>query len=65
MKECSLPRKTDASNPADWIAIAEAYFTNRCPGFDLEDSDWPTLRQEIEAVSKLLDAVKAWLVENR
>ena len=39
-------------------ALAEAYFSHRYPGFDLDDPDWPPLRQQIEEVGKLLDMVK-------
>jgi HEPN domain-containing protein len=39
--------------------LAETYFTDRYPGFDLEDPDWPVLRVKIEEVSCLLATVKA------
>ena len=39
-------------------ALAEAYFSDRYPGFDLDDPDWPPLRQQIEEAGKLLDMVK-------
>jgi len=42
-------------------ALAEVYFTDRYPGFDLDDADWPTLRQQVEEVSALLDIVKSRL----
>ena len=38
--------------------LAEKYFTDRYPGFDLEDPDWPTLRAQIADISSLLDVVK-------
>jgi len=38
--------------------LAEAYFSDRYPGFDLDDPDWPPLRQQIEEAGKLLDMVK-------
>jgi HEPN domain-containing protein len=44
--------------------LTEAYFTDRYPGFDLDDPDWPTLKREIEDVGRLLEAVKARLTEN-
>jgi len=50
-----LPRKTSANDPADWLS----YFVTRYPGFDLDDPDWPALRQQVEDVGKLLDRVKA------
>jgi HEPN domain-containing protein len=39
--------------------LNQVYFVARYPGFDLDDPDWPTLRQQVEAVGKLLDVVKA------
>lgn len=39
--------------------LAEAYMVTRYPGFDLDDPDWPALRQQVEDVGKLLDRVKA------
>jgi len=41
--------------------LAEVYYTARYPGFDLEDPDWPTLRNQLEAVAALADRVKARL----
>ena len=40
-------------------ALAEVYFVDRYPGFDLDDPDWPVLRQQVQEVGKVLDAVKA------
>ena len=40
-------------------ALAEAYFTNRYPGFDLDDPDWPALRVQLEQVVALYDTVRA------
>lgn len=37
--------------------LAEKYFTDRYPGFDLEDPDWPLLRVQIEEMSHLLATV--------
>jgi HEPN domain-containing protein len=56
-------RGSQLATPAQPLvnALTEAYFTDRYPGFDLEDPDWPTLRQEIENVGTLLEAVKARL----
>lgn len=42
-------------------ALAEVYFTGRYPGFDLEDPDWPTLRQQLAEVAELLETVKGRL----
>ena len=38
---------------------AAAYFTGRYPGFDLEDPDWPPLRDHVAQVGELLAKVKA------
>lgn len=40
-------------------ALTEAYFIERYPGFDLDDPDWPELRQQLDQVGKLLETVKA------
>ena len=37
--------------------LAERYFTDRCPGFDLEDEDWPRLRRQADQVADLLETV--------
>ena len=39
--------------------LDHAYFVTRYPGFDLDDPDWPALRQQVADVGKLLDTVKA------
>ncbi|MBI4327264.1 MAG: HEPN domain-containing protein [Chloroflexi bacterium] len=38
--------------------LAELYFTDRYPGFDLDDPDWPALRRQLEEVSSLLATVQ-------
>ena len=40
-------------------ALTDAYFTDRYPGFDLDDPDWPTLTQQVPVVGKLLETVLA------
>ena len=40
-------------------ALAERYFTDRYPGFDLEDADWVTLRHQADEIERLLATVKA------
>jgi len=42
-------------SPARWLRLTSVTGT---PGFDLDDPDWPPLRQQIEEVGKLLDRVK-------
>ena len=39
-------------------SLAEAYFSDRYPGFDLEDPDWNQLKVRLRAVRSLLDTVK-------
>ena len=39
-------------------ALTEAYFTDRYPGFDVEDPDWPTLDREIEQVGNVLTTIR-------
>lgn len=34
--------------------LADRYFADRYPGFDLEDEDWPGLRRRIGEVDRLL-----------
>jgi hypothetical protein len=31
--------------------LVQVYFTDRYPGFDLDDPDWPTLRAQVEGVA--------------
>jgi HEPN domain-containing protein len=38
--------------------LAEVYFTDRYPGFDLDDPDWPSLRTQIQQVTQLLARVR-------
>lgn len=40
-------------------ALAEVYFSNRYPGFDLEDPDWPSLRVKLDQVARRLQTIKA------
>ena len=42
-------------------AFADAYFTGRYPGFDLEDPDWPALRAQLAAVTALAEKIRARL----
>ena len=41
--------------------LSEVYFVTRYPGFDLDDPDWPTLRQQVKDVEALLATVKSRL----
>lgn len=38
--------------------LAEAYFSDRYPGFDLDDPDWPDLRTKLAQITALLEVVK-------
>jgi HEPN domain-containing protein len=38
--------------------LAEVYFTDRYPGFDLDDPDWPSLRAQLDQVTQLLERVR-------
>jgi len=38
--------------------LTEVYFTERYPGFDFDDPDWPALRAQLEAVAAPLAAVQ-------
>ena len=44
--------------------LAERYFTDRYPGFDFEDEDWPSLRRQADEIARLLAVVKARLAQN-
>ncbi len=41
--------------------LDEVYFIDRYPGFDLEDEDWPALREQVAEVDRLFAAVQARL----
>lgn len=43
------------------LELAQAYFCDRYPGFDLEDPDWPKLREQLAQAEALLAAVQALL----
>jgi hypothetical protein len=45
-------------------ALAELYFSDRYPGFDLEDPDWPGFRTTLEQVASLLERVKARVAQS-
>jgi HEPN domain-containing protein len=54
-------RRSDLMPQVDPLceALTEVYFTDRYPGFDLEDPDWPKLRRQIQQVAALAQTVKA------
>ena len=39
-------------------ALAEAYFIDRYPGFDLDDPDWTTLRTQLTAIAALSEKIR-------
>jgi len=41
--------------------LVQVYFTDRYPGFDLEDPDWPKLQAQVKDVAALLETVKSRL----
>jgi HEPN domain-containing protein len=43
-------------------ALVQVYSTDRYPGFDLDDPDWPRLRAQVAGVSELLATVKARVI---
>ncbi len=45
-------------------ALVDVYFTDRYPGFDLDDPDWPKLRAQVEGVAALLKTVKSRLASS-
>ena len=40
------------------IELAEVYFTDRYPGFDFTDPDWPAFRSQVAAVDALFAEIK-------
>jgi len=38
-------------------ALAEVYFSDRYPGFDLDDPDWVVLRRQLQDVTELMRTV--------
>jgi HEPN domain-containing protein len=56
-------RRSDLAGAAEPLctALNEVYFTNRYPGFDLDDPDWPALRTQVEQVTALLAGVRSRL----
>jgi HEPN domain-containing protein len=58
-----VARKSDLLPLAEPLcdALAEVYFADRYPGFDLEDPDWPALLTLIQSVGELSGRVRAKL----
>ncbi len=55
-----VERNSDLATTATPLcdALVDVYFTDRYPGFDLDDPDWPKLRAQVEGVTTLLETVK-------
>lgn len=43
------------------VALTDAYFIDRYPGFDVDDPDWPTLRDLLQRVAIVATKVKVRL----
>lgn len=58
-----VERKSEIAPTAEPLCdgLAQVYFVDRYPGFDLDDPDWPKLRQQVAGVTALLETVKARL----
>ncbi len=54
-------RKSDLINQLRPLAtsLAQKYFADRYPGFDLDDPDWPEFRKKVDQVGSILGTVKA------
>jgi HEPN domain-containing protein len=59
--EALVARRSDLVSKVEPLCdvLAEVYFTDRYPGFDLDDPDWPKLREQISGVTALLVTVKS------
>lgn len=42
-------------------SLAEKYFADRYPGFDLDDPDWPAYRRQLEEIESLCARIKTRL----
>jgi HEPN domain-containing protein len=53
-------RRSGIVSPAEPLCegLADVYFSERYPGFDLDDPDWPALRAQIQQVGQLLKFVR-------
>ena len=47
------------------LSLAECFFRERYPGFDMEEPDWPDLRAKVQAVEQLLASVRVKLESQR
>jgi HEPN domain-containing protein len=46
-------------------ALVDVYFTDRYPGFDLDEPDWPKLQAQVVEATALLETVKSRLPTSR
>jgi HEPN domain-containing protein len=61
--DCLVDRDSDLITVVEPLcdALVQVYFTDRYPGFDLDDPDWPKLRAQVAGVTALLETVKSRL----
>jgi len=54
-------RKSDIIDEVQELgeSLSEAYIAGRYPGFDLEDPDWPSLKEKVRIISNLLIKIKS------
>ncbi len=63
LRQCLVEKKSDIVSDATVLCdgLVDVYFTDRYPGFDIDDPDWPKLRTQVEGVTVLLEIVKSRL----
>ncbi len=64
--DCLADRHSDLLPSMEPIcdALVQVYFTDRYPGFDLDDPDWPALPEQIAQVAALMAAVQSRVAPN-
>ena len=62
-----VARKSDLIDVLEPLceALTDAYFTDRYPGFDLDDPDWPALCNNLDAATKFLETVSIRVAAKR
>jgi HEPN domain-containing protein len=60
-----VSRKSDLVGSLEPLCddLAEAYFSDRYPGFDLDDPDWPKLEKTLASVCQVLSTVATRVVK--
>ena len=61
--QCLDERKSDLVVPITPLCdeLADVYFTDRYPGFDLDAPDWPKLREQVKGVTEVHKNVRSRL----